>query len=239
MDLPSPEVCQQLLAFHVLLGYSQPTDEGRDERRKELLNLLAEHGLKWSDWPAFFAAQNIVPSQPLPPVDSPKWKHCEKARQLHSAMGSADKDAAVAHKKLIAEVAKQKFIWSSDLPAILAAHWIHHNPSATSTGSAAPTGMPDDFSVLDFLRALFDDYSVLSEAQRLVLALWTLHTHVFDNFEYTPRLALISPDSGYGKTRIMRLLKQLVAESKLSKMSAAPYAHRERERQGQRSRVRR
>jgi hypothetical protein len=136
-------------------------------------------------------------------------------------MGSADKDAAVAHKKLIAEVAKQKFIWSTDLPAILAAHWIHHNPTATSTASAAPTGMQDDFSVLDFLRALFDDYSVLSEAQCLVLALWTLHTHVFDNFEYTPRLALISPDSGYGKTRIMKLLKQLVCEPKLSKNTTA------------------
>jgi hypothetical protein len=220
MNSPPPEVCRELLALHLLLG-SQLPEEQRDAFCTQLLKLLAAHGLKWSDWPAFFAAQNVQPSQSLPSVDSSKWKkHCEKARQLHSAMGSADKDAAVAYKKLRTEIAKQKFDWSSDLPAILAAHWIHHNPTVAGTASVL-TGMPDDFAVLDFVRALFDDYSVSPEAERLVVALWALHTHVYDSFEYTPRLALISPDSGYGKTRIMKLLKQLVPEPKLTKNTTA------------------
>jgi hypothetical protein len=81
--------------------------------------------------------------------------------------------------------------------------------------------MPDDFTVLDLVRALFDDYSVVSEAERLVLALWALHTHIYDSFDCTPRLALISPDSGYGKTRILKLLKRFVSEPKLSKNTTA------------------
>jgi hypothetical protein len=107
MNLPPLEVCRELLALHLLLGSQLPEGQ-RDAFRTQLLELLAAHGLKWSDWPAFFAAQNVQPSQSLPPVDSSKWKkHCEKARQLHSAMASADKDAAVAYKKLRTEIANR------------------------------------------------------------------------------------------------------------------------------------
>jgi hypothetical protein len=35
-------------------------------------------------------------------------------------MGSSDKDAQVAHCKLVKELDKQKFTWADDLPAILA-----------------------------------------------------------------------------------------------------------------------
>jgi hypothetical protein len=217
MNLPSSEVCKQLIALHLLLG-SQLSDEQRDLFRKQLLHLLAAHTLRWSDWPEFFEAQNIQPTQPLPPVGSAKWKkQCQKICQLHASMASTANEGSVACKKLLAEIAKQKFAWSSDLPAILAADWIHQNPTVAGTASAASTGMPDGFTLLDWLRALLDDYVVLSEGQRLVLALWALHTHVYDRFEYTPRLGVIAPDSGYGKTRIMRLLKQLVREPKLSK----------------------
>jgi hypothetical protein len=133
MDSPSPELCQELLARHLLLGVEQ-TEEQREASLTQLLALLAAHGLKWSDWPEFFATQNIAPSQPLPPVDSTKWKkHCEKVRQLHAAMASTDKDGSVAQKKLLVEVAKQKFSWSNDLPAILAAHWNHNKPASAGT----------------------------------------------------------------------------------------------------------
>jgi hypothetical protein len=225
MNLPSPEVCQQLIALHVLLG-SQLPDEQRETFRTQLLELLAAHGLKWSDWPEFFAAQNVSPSQTLPPVDSPKWKrHCLKICQFHASIGSSHKDAAAWYKKLLAEIAKQKFAWSTDLPAILAAYWIHHNSTVAGTASAAstpPTGTSDDLKLLlDLLRSFFEDYAVCSEAQRLVIVLWVLHTYHCDRFEYTPRLALISPDSGYGKTRIMKLLKQLVPEPKLTKNTTA------------------
>ncbi len=54
MNLPPPEICQQLLAFHVLLG-SQLPEEKREEFPTQLLALLDDHALTWSDWPRFFA----------------------------------------------------------------------------------------------------------------------------------------------------------------------------------------
>jgi hypothetical protein len=143
MDSPSPEVCRELLSLHALLGYSQLPAEQREVFRTQLCDLLAKHGLKWSDWREFFAAQAIAPSQPLPPVDdaktkSPWAKRCQTICNLHARMASNDDEARAAYKKLWAEVAKQKFDWSSDLPAILVARWAYDNP--TVAGSTAQSG---------------------------------------------------------------------------------------------------
>ena len=45
------------------------------------------------------------------------------------------------------------------------------------------------------------------------MALWILHTHVFVRFPITPRLALLSPVRGCGKTTLLVLLDLLVANS--------------------------
>jgi hypothetical protein len=41
------------------------------------------------------------------------------------------------------------------------------------------------------------------------VTLWALHTHVVDRFESTPRLAVISPEKGSGKTRTLEMLALL------------------------------
>jgi hypothetical protein len=61
-------------------------------------------------------------------------------------MGSSDKDGTVAHQKLIDQLTKQKFSWSVDLSAILAAYWIFRNPSILGATSQASTNMPDGLS---------------------------------------------------------------------------------------------
>ena len=70
---------------------------------------------------------------------------------------------------------------------------------------------------------LLDDYIVATPAQRMVIAPWTLGTHVFDQFECFPRFGLISPTRGFGKTTLFKLLDQLASETKLSK-NATPAA---------------
>jgi hypothetical protein len=70
---------------------------------------------------------------------------------------------------------------------------------------------------------LLDDYIVATLAQCMVLALWMLGTHVYDQFECFSRLGLISPTSGFGKTTLFKLLDQLASETKLSK-NATPAA---------------
>ena len=73
---------------------------------------------------------------------------------------------------------------------------------------------------------LFDDYVVATPAQRMVFALWALATYFYDQFEYSPRLGLISPTSGYGKTTVFKLLVELASEVKLTKNTSAPAIYR-------------
>jgi hypothetical protein len=104
MTLPPPEICHRILALHVLLGF--PDD--KDERRIELLKLLAEHGLTWNSLPEFFAEMKVTTSTPLPAVGSTGWrKRCIKICHLHAAMGSSDKDGLAAHKKLVQWLTKR------------------------------------------------------------------------------------------------------------------------------------
>jgi hypothetical protein len=70
MTLPPLEICRRILALHELLGFP----DGKDEKRAELLKLLAEHGLSWNDLSAFFAAVNASTGTPLPAPGSKSWE---------------------------------------------------------------------------------------------------------------------------------------------------------------------
>lgn len=50
------------------------------------------------------------------------------------------------------------------------------------------------------------------EAARAAVALWIVHCHAVAAFESTPRLALLSPEKGSGKTRTLEVLGLLVPE---------------------------
>jgi hypothetical protein len=227
MRLPPTEICRRVLALHELLGFP----DGQDEKRAELLKLLAEHGLGWNDLPEFFAAMNASTGTPLPAPGSKSWeKACRRICQLHAAMGSSDKDGCSAREKLVQRLSKQQLTWWSDLPAILAADSIYKNPASVNTAASQATTDGPNFTALDLVLALVEDYVVGAPTHRLIQALWVLHAHVYDNVEFTPRLGLISPDSGYGKTRALKLLKQLILEAKLTKNITAPAIYRRLER---------
>jgi hypothetical protein len=44
------------------------------------------------------------------------------------------------------------------------------------------------------------------------VALWAVHTHLIDDFDSTPRLAVLSPDKGCGKTRCLEVIEHIVRE---------------------------
>jgi hypothetical protein len=50
---------------------------------------------------------------------------------------------------------------------------------------------------------------VITEAQADVIAMWILHTYVYQRFEHTPRLAIISPQKRCGKSTLLELLELL------------------------------
>lgn len=49
-----------------------------------------------------------------------------------------------------------------------------------------------------------------SDAARDAIALWIVHAHAVEAFESTPRLALLSPEKGSGKTRTLEVIALLV-----------------------------
>ena len=117
------------------------------------MKLLGECGLGWNSLPEFFRQNE----------------------------GSVDKDGPVAHKKLIEWLVKQQFVWSSDLPAILSADWVYKNPTSVNAAAAQTADGPHVY-VLELELALLEDYVSTTTENRMIIALWTLASHVFDQF---------------------------------------------------------
>ncbi len=190
--------------------------------RVRLFYLLAKHNLSINDLPQTFLAVNVTAAR-----SRPTDKIYERLWRLFGQLGSDNQNIrTTAREKLDAFLVKQKLGWNgpNGFTAIVLSYWANHN---TTTSAAAPQqGSATDeptFNVLELILVLLDDYIVATTAQRMVIALWTLGTHVYDQFECFPRFGLISPTSGFGKTTLFKLLDQLASETKLSK-NATPAA---------------
>jgi len=71
--------------------------------------------------------------------------------------------------------------------------------------------LADPGDVLGDLEAFTSGYVAFpSDHARVAVALWVLHCHALDAFESTPRLALLSPEKGSGKTRTLEVLGLVV-----------------------------
>jgi hypothetical protein len=65
--------------------------------------------------------------------------------------------------------------------------------------------------LLDEISEAIGRYVVMSSESKGMLALWTTHTHCFDRFSHSPRLAIVSPEKNCGKTTTIDVLSRLVA----------------------------
>ena len=67
-------------------------------------------------------------------------------------------------------------------------------------------------ALVDDLTAALSKYLALPEHADVAMALWVLHSHVFEAANITPRLALTSPEKRCGKTTAQEVLARLVAK---------------------------
>lgn len=91
---------------------------------------------------------------------------------------------------------------------------------------ANPPLWPDPVDGADLLHDLahyFGRYLSLPAGGATLLALWAVHTHCYDRFRHTPRLAVRSPEKGCGKTTVLDLL-ELVCARPLPTASVTPAA---------------
>jgi hypothetical protein len=85
-------------------------------------------------------------------------------------------------------------------------------------------GQVDGAELLDDVRGFIRRFCVLPTDHALAaVALWAVHAHIIEHFHTTPRLMLVSPEPGSGKTRVLEVLDLLVPESMFS-LSASPAA---------------
>jgi uncharacterized protein DUF3631 len=65
--------------------------------------------------------------------------------------------------------------------------------------------------LLDAVTVFAGSYLVFSKPQACAVALWALHTHVFDAADTTPYLSITSAEKASGKTRLLEVLELVVA----------------------------
>src|SRR5262249_17962054 len=72
----------------------------------------------------------------------------------------------------------------------------------------------DGAALLDELRQLFNRYAVTPKHADVLLALWALHTWVFDSFDITPYLVITSPTRRCGKSLVLTILQWVCCRAK-------------------------
>src|SRR5262249_36551062 len=133
----------------------------------------------------------------------PSVRKCRTIRNLYNRFLRAENEqiAATARQKIEAKLAKHGLKWE-DLDAVL------------KKADQADPGTPSELNVLNLTNWLISRYAWIPDEERLAVSLWVLHTHVYDNYNFTPRLALLSPVFGCGKTTLLVLIQQLVDRPK-------------------------
>lgn len=91
---------------------------------------------------------------------------------------------------------------------------------ARATGEVVTTGDELVEDVRSFIKRFcaFPDEHALA-----AVTLWAVHAHMANHFHTTPRLAILSPEAGSGKTRVLEVLDLLVPNSLLT-LNASPAA---------------
>ena len=151
----------------------------------------------------------------------------EKLRQqlqaLFALMGSSNlSEREAARQKIDELLARHRKTWA-DLTELLKqpttvdpwqAAWDDTKSNEQHAGDALNRGLPVEAlreppNVLQLVHHILARHNGMQPHEHIAAALWVLHSHVFRSFGITPRLALISPIRGCGKTTALLVIEQL------------------------------
>jgi hypothetical protein len=138
----------------------------------------------------------------------------ELLRKLYGAMMGGDAAAAEKAREQIKKILKENGYDFHDLPNLLADKGESKPTEADTFGDeqAEPPNVP---SPLDLIEELRRQYIWVSDDESLLAALWVLHTHCFNSFMHSPRLGIVSPFPGLGKTNFLTFLRLLVRKPEM------------------------
>jgi hypothetical protein len=124
-------------------------------------------------------------------------------------------DEREAARKKIDDLLAEHHLTLADLPMLLslsadpASSSIDDQDDAPPTSPASAQQEGNDPDVLILLNWALKRHLCLEGHQLTGLALWALHTFLYDQFEHSPRLAILSPVLECGKSDVFRLLEKL------------------------------
>jgi hypothetical protein len=153
-----------------------------------------------------------------------------KLLKLFAMMGSSNQAESDNARRRINEILQRhKKSWL-DLLELLRPE--SANSSSTPPSSPGFQDFDTNLGPLDLLIHALQKYTALEDYYYLPVALWIVHTFVFERFTHAPRLALTSPVRGCGKTTVLLLLEALCYGAKrLDSVSvAALYRRTDRDR---------
>ena len=106
---------------------------------------------------------------------------------------------------------------TNDLPGLLAAAEKAENaPRNPDEPVEPPAGVDPKLNALALTIDIVGKYIDVKPHEQMAIALWVLHTHVYLNFSHSPRLALLSPTSGCGKSTVFALFGHLTPRPKIT-----------------------
>jgi hypothetical protein len=138
----------------------------------------------------------------------------ERVNELLHPLWSGDDD--VAREQHRAFVERRLIRWRRGWPDLVeqiragssdaaAWHWL-----LDDTGTALVITEQMSVGVLDQISYLIARYIALDPDQLIVETLWAAHTHIYDRFMCSPRLAVCGPMPNLGKTTQLDVLGRLV-----------------------------
>src|SRR5262245_8367112 len=132
----------------------------------------------------------------------------ERLAKLFALLGSDNAGEREAARSKIDDILRRNRKNWNDLTELL-----------QGTGSPDSTLQADDDQAeqpqpspasLGLVHRIIEDYVDLRPHEHVAVALWVLHGHLYDRFLVSPRLALVSPVRGCGKTTLLHLIERLL-----------------------------
>jgi hypothetical protein len=161
-------------------------------------------------------------------------KALEKLAKIWALRGSPLPGEAKAAERAILEFLHTRDLTLADLPALeakLKAAGLVPTDKPDDDGQDDPTAAANEddsgdpaalgLHIIDLIRKYID----LAEHEYMAVALWILHTHVFDYFMYSPRLVLTSPAPECGKTELLSICELLSWNARRIDNTSAAYLY--------------
>jgi hypothetical protein len=147
-------------------------------------------------------------------VKTAEGKLAARVKALLAMMGSDNVGERENARALLAELLrKHKKNWN-DLVELMqtgnAGAW--NIPGDPRDATATPSGVK--VNALDLVHHLLQSYVGMKPDEYVAVALWIIHTHVYDRFMISPRLAVTSPVRGCGKTILLDVIRCMVPRAR-------------------------